>query len=102
LNLSCPAQVGRALHNLANLLRADGRYGEARPAVDRALAIKEAALGPEHPDVAATLERAAAWETTGGTPRPSKTSHLSRSATSRSFRLILGRIGFSRRVLYRQ
>ena len=96
------AHVGRALHNLANLLRADGRYGEARPAVDRALAIKEAALGPEHPDVAATLECAAAWETTGGTPRPSKTSNLSRSATSKSFRLIFGRIGFSRNVPLRQ
>lgn len=41
-------------------------------------------------------------ETTGGTPRPAKTSNLSISVTSKSFRLIFGRIVFSRRVLARQ
>ena len=32
-----------------------GRYAEAEPLLRRALAIDEKALGPEHPDTAATL-----------------------------------------------
>ena len=43
--------------------------------------------------------RSAVPETTGGTPRPAKTSNLSSSVTSKSIRLIFGRIVFSRRVL---
>src|SRR5260370_324592 len=33
-----------------------GQYTEAEPLYERALAIREKALGPEHPDVATTLE----------------------------------------------
>ena len=33
-----------------------GKYAEAEPLFERALAIKEKALGTEHPDVAAVLE----------------------------------------------
>ena len=33
-----------------------GRDGEAEPLYQRALAIREKALGPEHPDVATSLE----------------------------------------------
>ncbi len=36
--------------------RAQGRYGEAEPLHQRSLAIWERALGPEHPDVALSLE----------------------------------------------
>ena len=37
-----------------------GRYAEAEPLYKRALAIREKALGPEHPDVATSLENYAA------------------------------------------
>ena len=35
---------------------AEARYAEAEPLFKRSLAILEKALGPEHPDVAASLE----------------------------------------------
>ncbi len=44
------------LSNLASLYNAQGRYGEAEPLHKRALAIMEKALGPEHPNVATSLE----------------------------------------------
>ena len=37
-----------------------GRYGEAEPLHKRALAIRQKALGPKHPDVATALENYAA------------------------------------------
>ena len=39
----------RSLNNLAVLLQAQGRYGEAEPLYRWALAICEAELGPDHP-----------------------------------------------------
>jgi len=42
------------------ILRDLGRAGEARPLAERALAIDEAALGPDHPDVAIRLGNLAA------------------------------------------
>ncbi len=36
--------------------RAQGKYADAEPLYRRALAIGEKALGPEHPDVATSLE----------------------------------------------
>ncbi len=48
------------LNNLANLYQAQGHYAEAEPLYQRALAIREKALGPEHPDVATSLENYAA------------------------------------------
>ena len=33
-----------------------GRYAEAKPLYKRSLAINEKALGPEHPDIATSLE----------------------------------------------
>jgi tetratricopeptide (TPR) repeat protein len=47
--------IGTSLHNLAKLLRAQGDYAAARPLHERALAIYERALGPEHPHTAAGL-----------------------------------------------
>ncbi len=38
------------------LYDAQGRYGDAEPLLKRALAIWEKALGPEHPNVATSLE----------------------------------------------
>ncbi len=42
------------------LYYAQSRYAEAEPLIKRALAIEEKALGPEHPDVAQSLENYAA------------------------------------------
>ncbi len=42
------------------LTGAQGRYAEVEPLFQRALAINEKALGPEHPDVAQSLENYAA------------------------------------------
>ncbi len=49
-----------SLNNLADLYRAQDRYAEAEPLYTRSLAIREKALGPEHPHVAMSLENYAA------------------------------------------
>ena len=48
------------LNNLAELYRAQVRFAEAEPLYKRALAIKEKALGLEHPSVATGLNNLAA------------------------------------------
>jgi CHAT domain-containing protein/tetratricopeptide (TPR) repeat protein len=45
--------------SLARLYRAQGRYAEAEPLCKRSLAITEKALGPDHPDVAQSLNNLA-------------------------------------------
>jgi tetratricopeptide (TPR) repeat protein len=49
------AEAGRLNQEAASLYSA-GKLPEAVPLVQRALAIREKALGPEHPDVAASLD----------------------------------------------
>ena len=49
-------RLATSLNNLALLYKAQGRYAEAEPLYQRALAIREKALGPEPPDVATSLE----------------------------------------------
>ena len=44
-------RLATSLNNLAEAYRLEGRYGKAEPLHRRALAIREVALGPEHPDV---------------------------------------------------
>ena len=44
--------VASDLNNLASLLQATNRLGEAEPLMRRALAIDEASYGPDHPTVA--------------------------------------------------
>ena len=44
-----------ALSGLGHALRVQGRYAEAEPALERALALAEESLRPEDPDVAAAL-----------------------------------------------
>ncbi len=44
-----------SLNNLAVLYKAQGRYAEAEPLYQRALAIYEKALGPDHPTTATQL-----------------------------------------------
>jgi tetratricopeptide (TPR) repeat protein len=51
--------VARSLNNLAALYQAQGQYAEAEALYKRSLAIKEKALGPDHPDVATSLENLA-------------------------------------------
>ena len=48
-----------SLSNLAELYTGQGRYAEAEPLYKRALAIDEKALGPEHPEVAISLNNLA-------------------------------------------
>ena len=52
--------VARDLNNLAQLLQATNRLGEAEPLMRRALAIDEGSYGPDHPDVAIDLNNLAA------------------------------------------
>ncbi len=52
--------MAASLNNLALLHKVQGNYAEAEPLYKRALAIWEKALGPEHPDVATSLENYAA------------------------------------------
>ena len=52
-------RVATELNNLAEAYRLQGRYAEAEPLYKRSLAIREKALGPEHPRVATTLNNLA-------------------------------------------
>ncbi len=45
---------------VASLYYYQGRYEQSEPLLNRALAIYEKALGPDHPDVATSLENLAA------------------------------------------
>jgi tetratricopeptide (TPR) repeat protein len=51
--------VATSLNNLAVLYRDQGNYAQAEPLFQRALAIWEKALGPQHPNVATALENCA-------------------------------------------
>ena len=42
-------QLALPLNNLALLYDTTGRYADAEPLLERAITIKEKALGPEHP-----------------------------------------------------
>ena len=49
-------RLARVLINLAGLYRTLGRYAEAEPVYERALAVTEQSFGPKHPTVAMVLE----------------------------------------------
>ncbi len=51
--------MAAGLNNLAGLYRDQDRYAEAEPLYQRSMAIREKALGPEHPDVAQSLNNLA-------------------------------------------
>ena len=51
--------MARDLNNLALMLQATNRLQEAEPLLRRALAIDEASLGPDHPDLATDLNNLA-------------------------------------------
>jgi tetratricopeptide (TPR) repeat protein len=52
--------LATSLNKLAALYKAQGKYAAAEPLFKRSLAIREQALGPEHPEVAASLQSYAA------------------------------------------
>ena len=59
-----PSIVHLALINFAplslyHLLESQGRYGEAQRLYERALAVREAVLGAEHPDTATSVNNLA-------------------------------------------
>jgi tetratricopeptide (TPR) repeat protein len=51
--------VATSLNNLAALYDTQGDYAKAEPLYKRSLAIREKALGPDHPNVATSLENMA-------------------------------------------
>jgi tetratricopeptide (TPR) repeat protein len=53
------AAVAQLLDDASTYLRVLGRPADARPVVERALAIDEAAYGPDHPNVANDLNNLA-------------------------------------------
>ncbi len=77
----------QSLNNLALLYDTQGRYADAEPLYKRSLAIREKALGPDHPDVATGAEQPG-LRSTGtkvATPMPSRsTSGRWRSGRRRS------------------
>jgi len=48
-------QLGASLYNLAKLLQAEGKPGQAEPVAREALAIMRGALPPDHPSLAAIM-----------------------------------------------
>jgi len=72
--------LANSLHNLATLYIEQGRYREAAPLPKRALAIREAALGPVHPDLARSLATSATVLKMTG--RADEAEKLSARATS--------------------
>jgi tetratricopeptide (TPR) repeat protein len=58
--------VASILNNLAELYRVQGKYAEAEPLYQRALAILEEALGPHHPHLATSLNNLALLYRAGG------------------------------------
>lgn len=50
-----PHATGRVLHRTGWYLRVRGRFGEAQPLHERALAIRQRAFGSDHPDVAVSV-----------------------------------------------
>jgi tetratricopeptide (TPR) repeat protein len=58
--------VAENLNNLATLYYNQGDYSQAEPRFKRSLAIRKKALGPDHPDVAASLHKLAELYSTQG------------------------------------
>ena len=80
----------QSLNNLAVLYDNQGRYAEAEPLYKRSLAIREKALGPDHPDVATVAEQSGVlYNTKAAMPTPSRsTSARWRSGKRRSVPII--------------
>ena len=61
-----PARLATSLNNLAALYKAQGDYAKAEPLHKRSLAIRQKALGPDHPSVATSLNNLAELYRTQG------------------------------------
>ena len=61
-----PSRCGRNPHNLARCTAKQGKYADAEGLYKRALAIREKALGADHPDVASTLDNLAILSASSG------------------------------------
>lgn len=59
--LAQTAELADKMAAEATRLYQAGRYGDAVPLAQQALAIREKALGPDHLDVASTLNTLAGW-----------------------------------------
>jgi tetratricopeptide (TPR) repeat protein len=68
------------LNNLAALYQTQGQYAQAEPLYKRSLAIREKAHGPDHPDVATSLENMA--ELYGKTGRDKEAEALGKRAVA--------------------
>jgi tetratricopeptide (TPR) repeat protein len=77
-------RIATRLNNLAALLQATNRLGEAEPLMRRALAIDKASHGPDHPDVAIHLNNLA--ELLRTTNRLGEAEPLMRRALAREAR----------------
>ncbi len=75
------AHLSQSLNNLAELYQVQGRYADAEPLHKRALGIREKALGPEHPDVAVSLNNLG--RAVRG-PRPLRRGRTARQALTRN------------------
>ena len=61
--------MAHPLNRLANLYWQQGKYVEAEPLYQRALALREQRLGPDHPDTAETLHDLACCGNSKETPQ---------------------------------
>ncbi|MBK9141949.1 MAG: tetratricopeptide repeat protein [Candidatus Melainabacteria bacterium] len=76
------ARLPTSLNNLANCLRAQGRLEEAEPLYQRALSVKEKAVGPFHKDLVVILEN---YATPAQGQQPAKRSCQTRTPGSGHF-----------------
>jgi CHAT domain-containing protein/Tfp pilus assembly protein PilF len=63
---AAPLDLAASLNNLALVYDAEGKPDAARPLFQKALALRETALGPDHPDVAQSLNNLAGLDLTAG------------------------------------
>ncbi len=81
--------VAESLNNLARLLEATNRLGEAEPLFRRALAIDEPSFGPDHPDVALRPQQSRGPACDHEPPRRGRAALV--AARSRSTKRVSGR-----------
>ena len=86
--------VASILHNLGGLEHSRGRFAKGEPFARRSVAIRERALGANHPDVAADVAALAALLDGQGTPRKRKEAEVLYRRAIDVFRRRFGRAHF--------
>ena len=88
--VAAPTDEAAALGRKAHEFSRAGKYADAIPLAERALALREKALGPDHPDVALSLNNLAElYKNKAAMPMPSRcTSARWRSGKRRSVPII--------------